>query len=94
MANPFATIKALIHSLEEDFEKSYDKNNAAAGTRVRKGMQDLKNHATTIRKEVQDLKNSSKGTAAPAAKKAAPAAKKAAPAAKKAAPAAAAAKKK
>ncbi|MGI4870331.1 MAG: hypothetical protein ACRYFX_04025 [Janthinobacterium lividum] len=91
MANPFTTIKDLIHSLEEDFEKSYDKNNAAAGTRVRKGMQDLKNHATTIRKEVQDLKNNSKGTAAPAAKKAAPAggAKKAAPAAKKAAPAAA-----
>ncbi|MBR0570354.1 hypothetical protein KB205_06990 [Microvirga sp. STS03] len=45
-------------SLESDFEKFYDKNNAAAGTRVRKGMQDLKNMAQDIRKEVQDMKNS------------------------------------
>jgi membrane protease subunit (stomatin/prohibitin family) len=86
MANPFSKIKDLVSSLEDDFEKSYEKGNAAAGTRVRKGMQELKNYATSIRKEVQDMKNSSKdGAAAPAAKKAAPAAKKAAPA--KAAPA-------
>jgi len=88
MANPFNQLKDLIHSLEDDFEKSYDKNNAAAGTRVRKGMQELKNHAQAIRLEVQNMKNSSKdgaaAPAAPAAKKAAPAAaKKAAPAAKK-----------
>ena len=95
MANPFTKIKDLVSSLEDDFEKSYDKGNAAAGTRVRKGMQELKNYATSIRKEVQDMKNSTKAPAkaAPAAKKAAPAAKKAAPAkaapaAKKAAPAA------
>ncbi len=88
MANPFNQLKDLINSLEDDFEKSYDKNNAAAGTRVRKGMQDLKNHAQAIRLEVQNMKNSTKdGAAAPATK--APAAKKAAPAAaKKAAPAA------
>ena len=89
MANPFSKIKDLVSSLEDDFEKSYEKGNAAAGTRVRKGMQELKNYATSIRKEVQDMKNSSKGDGA-----AAPAAKKAAPAAKKAAPAKAAAAKK
>jgi hypothetical protein len=92
MANPFTKIKDLISSLEDDFEKSYDKGNAAAGTRVRKGMQDLKNHATAIRKEVQDMKNSTKTTGAAGTAKAAPAKKaaapKAAPAAKKAAPAA------
>ena len=89
MANPFNKLKDLITALEDDFEKSYDKHNAAAGTRVRKGMQELKNMAADIRKEVQDMKNSSKDGAAPAATKAAPAAKKAAPAAtKKAAPAA------
>ena len=92
MANPFNKLKDLISSLEDDFEKSYDKHNAAAGTRVRKGMQELKNYAQQIRLEVQNQKNSSKegaAPAAPAAKKAAPAAKKAAaPAAKKAAPAA------
>lgn len=91
MANPFNKLKDLITALEDDFEKSYDKHNAAAGTRVRKGMQELKNMAQQIRLDVQDQKNSSKdgaAPAAPAAKKAAPAAKKAAPAAKKAAPAA------
>jgi len=92
MANPFNKLKDLVTSLEDDFEKSYDKQNAAAGTRVRKGMQELKNMAQEIRLTVQNQKNSSKdgAAAAPAAKKAAPAAaKKAAPAAaKKAAPAA------
>ena len=89
MANPFNQLKDLINSLEDDFEKSYDKHNAAAGTRVRKGMQELKTMAQDIRLEVQNQKNASKEGAAPApAAKAAPAAKKAAPAAKKAAPAA------
>jgi hypothetical protein len=53
----FNEIKDLILGLEGDFEKFYDKNNQAAGTRVRKGMQDLKNLAQDIRKEVQDKKN-------------------------------------
>lgn len=56
--NRFSEIKDLIMSLESDFDKFYDKKNQAAGTRVRKGMQDLKNLAQDIRKEVQDLKNS------------------------------------
>ncbi|WP_242928225.1 histone H1 [Pontibacter vulgaris] len=58
MNNNFSKLKDLVMSLESDFEKFYDKNNAAAGTRVRKGMQDLKNMAQDIRKEVQDMKNS------------------------------------
>lgn len=57
MNNNFSKLKDLVMSLEADFEKFYDKNNAAAGTRVRKGMQDLKNMAQDIRKEVQDMKN-------------------------------------
>ena len=55
--NRFSEIQDLISSLESDFEKFYDKKNQAAGTRVRKGMQDLKNLAQDIRKEVQDIKN-------------------------------------
>ncbi|WP_161887825.1 histone H1 [Pontibacter russatus] len=58
MNNNFSKLKDLVMSLESDFEKFYDKGNAAAGTRVRKGMQDLKNMAQDIRKEVQDMKNS------------------------------------
>jgi membrane protease subunit (stomatin/prohibitin family) len=88
MANPFNKIKDLVASLEDDFEKAYDKHNAAAGTRVRKGMQELKTMAQDIRLEVQNQKNATKEGAAPAPAAKAPAAKKAAPAAaKKAAPA-------
>lgn len=54
----FDEIRDLIMSLEGDFQKFYDKQNQAAGTRVRKGMQDLKNLAQEIRVEVQDMKNS------------------------------------
>jgi hypothetical protein len=64
MNNNFSKLKDLVMSLESDFEKFYDKNNAAAGTRVRKGMQDLKNMAQDIRKEVQDMKNSADTNAA------------------------------
>ena len=53
----FNEVKDLIASLEGDFEKFYDKGNQAAGTRVRKGMQDLKNMAQKIRIEVQNIKN-------------------------------------
>ena len=53
----FDEVKNLIMSLEGDFEKFYDKKNQAAGTRVRKGMQDLKTLAQAIRSEVQDTKN-------------------------------------
>jgi hypothetical protein len=55
--NRFSEIKNLVLSLEGDFEKFYDKGNQAAGTRVRKGMQDLKNLAQDIRLKVQELKN-------------------------------------
>ncbi len=53
----FSEVKNLVMSLEGDFEKFYDKGNQAAGTRVRKGMQELKNLAQEIRTEVQGKKN-------------------------------------
>ena len=53
----FSEVKNLIDSLEGDFDKFYDKKNQAAGTRVRKGMQDLKNLAQEIRIDVQNIKN-------------------------------------
>lgn len=53
----FNELRNLVDSLESDFEKFYDKKNNAAGTRVRKGMQEMKNLAQTIRLEVQDIKN-------------------------------------
>ncbi|RZK90752.1 MAG: histone H1 [Pedobacter sp.] len=53
----FAEVKELVAALEADVEKFYGKSNSAAGTRVRKGMQDLKNLAQSIRLEVQEAKN-------------------------------------
>ncbi|UXP31906.1 histone H1 [Reichenbachiella agarivorans] len=55
--NRFNEVKDLILALEGDFDKFYDKKNQAAGTRVRKGMQELKNLAQEIRVEVQNVKN-------------------------------------
>jgi len=53
----FEEVKKLIESLEADAEKFYSKGNSAAGTRLRKGMQDLKNMAQAIRLEIQETKN-------------------------------------
>lgn len=55
--NRYAQLRELLLSLETDFIKFYEKNNKAAGTRVRKGMQQLKVLAQDIRGEVQGLKN-------------------------------------
>lgn len=55
--NRFEELRDLLSSLEDDFVKFYDKGNKAAGTRVRKGMQDLKTLAQEIRTEVQNMKN-------------------------------------
>jgi hypothetical protein len=53
----YETLRALVESLGPDFAKFYDKGNKAAGTRVRKGMQELKALAQQIRVEVQGQKN-------------------------------------
>ena len=53
----FSKVKELIASVEADAVKFYENGNAAAGTRVRKGMQDLKNLAQVIRAEVTEKKN-------------------------------------
>ncbi|MES2457772.1 MAG: histone H1 [Bacteroidota bacterium] len=56
----FSKVKELLASVEADAEKFYNAGNSAAGTRVRKAMQDLKNLAQEIRTEVTEKKNSDK----------------------------------
>ena len=56
MANQFSDLQQLVSSLEDDFRKFYEKGNKAAGTRIRKGMQDLKKMAQDIRADVQNQK--------------------------------------
>jgi hypothetical protein len=55
--NKYNELRELVASLEDDFSKFFEKGNKAAGTRVRKGMQDLKKLAQEIRVEVQSSKN-------------------------------------
>jgi hypothetical protein len=56
----FTKIKELVAATEADAEKFYNSGNAAAGTRVRKNMQELKNLAQVVRTEVTDKKNAAK----------------------------------
>ncbi|TDI74882.1 MAG: histone H1 [Bacteroidetes bacterium] len=53
----YAELKSFVDDMADDFSKFYDKGNKAAGTRVRKGMQELKKVAQEIRVEVQASKN-------------------------------------
>ena len=53
----FKELHDLLMSMEKDFTKFYDGGNNAAGTRVRKGLQDLKNKCQEIRLDVQNRKN-------------------------------------
>ena len=52
----FDDLKSFVDGLEEDFSKFYGKGNKAAGTRVRKAMQELKKLAQDIRVDVQNRK--------------------------------------
>jgi hypothetical protein len=56
----FQEVKDLVESLEGDFAKFYESGNKAAGTRVRTGMQAIKNMAQEVRSEVTTMKNEAK----------------------------------
>ncbi|MDQ7949580.1 MAG: histone H1 [Pedobacter sp.] len=56
----FSKVKETINAIQADVEKFYNGGNAAAGTRVRKAMQDLKGLAQEIRAEVTEKKNAGK----------------------------------
>ena len=57
MADRYQELKDLVESFEQDFSKFYEKQNKAAGVRVRKHMQELRQFAQDIRSEVQTLKS-------------------------------------
>ena len=50
-------LEELVRAAKEDGTKFYTNGNKAAGTRLRKHMQELKNVAQEIRTEVTDKKN-------------------------------------
>lgn len=53
----YTQLVEFVKSLEADFEKFYTKGNKASGTRLRKGMQDLKKMAQDIRVDIQSKKS-------------------------------------
>jgi hypothetical protein len=53
----FQQLKQIVSNIEADATKFYNDSNAAAGTRLRKAMQELKALSQEIRTEVTDLKN-------------------------------------
>ena len=68
--NKFTEFKAIADAMEGDFEKFYVKGVAAAGTRVRKHLQEMAKLCKEVRKDVTEIKNSRKEDK-PAAKTAA-----------------------
>ena len=59
----YEQLKTLVATLEEDVTKFYEKGNKTAGTRIRKGCQDIKNLCQEIRVDVSSKKNNDTVTA-------------------------------
>jgi hypothetical protein len=58
--NRFQDFAKLVEALEGDFEKFYDKEVGAAGTRVRKHLQELAKLCKEVRNDVTAVKNARK----------------------------------
>ena len=56
----FNDLKTLIASLEDDATKFYEKDNKAAGVRLRKGLQEIKTLAQSLRIEVSNRNKEAK----------------------------------
>ncbi len=56
----FQKLVQHVQSLEADFQKFYDKGQSAAGTRLRKGLSELKKLSQDVRNEIQKVKEDRK----------------------------------
>jgi hypothetical protein len=56
--NKLEEMIALLEEARNDYGKFYDSGNNAAGTRIRKVMQEVKTAAQEVRVDVQNTKNS------------------------------------
>ena len=57
----FAHLNEILENMKTDFEKFYDKGQNAAGTRLRKALNDLRKKSAEIRKDIQDERVKRKG---------------------------------
>lgn len=58
--NRFQEFTKILEAAEGDFEKFYDKEIGAAGTRVRKALQELSKLCKEVRNDVTAVKNARK----------------------------------
>ncbi|MBN8569731.1 MAG: histone H1 [Ignavibacteria bacterium] len=56
----FSDLQKKLDDMKTDIEKFYSKGQNAAGTRLRKSLNELKKVASDIRKEIQDTRASRK----------------------------------
>jgi len=61
--NRFSDFQKIVEEMEGDFEKFYDKEVGAAGTRVRKHLQELAKLCKEVRNDVTAVKNARKESA-------------------------------
>lgn len=53
-------IKEILENMQKDIEKFYDKGQNAAGTRIRKDLNNIRKIAADMRKEIQDVRTNRK----------------------------------
>ncbi len=58
----YSKLLEFVQNLQPDFAKFYEKGQAAAGTRLRKGLSELKKLSQELRNDVQNVKTSRKET--------------------------------
>ena len=62
MSNRYSDFTKITEAMESDFEKFYDKEVGAAGTRVRKHLQELAKLCKEVRNDVTAVKRSEEHT--------------------------------
>ena len=50
----FSNLNEILETMKTDIENFYDKGQNAAGTRLRKSLNELRKKAAEIRKDIQD----------------------------------------
>jgi hypothetical protein len=60
MSQSYQDLLNHLKELETDIQKFYEKGQAAAGTRIRKGLSELKKKSQNMRNEIQNIKNERK----------------------------------
>ena len=61
MKEQYEVLVKLVAELQEQVEKFVDKENNSAGTRLRKGLQEIRKQAQTLRLAVSEEKAKRKG---------------------------------